>query len=62
MFGLKYIVLGKIARNFILYHCVKEIRNFEQQRNFLSNIHQNVLSNKLYKDATEYKLSSISAH
>ena len=27
-FDLKYIVLGTIANNFVLYHCVKEIVNF----------------------------------
>ena len=62
MIGLKQIVLGRIARNFILYHCVKEIKNFEQHRNFLSDMHQNLISTKLYQGATEYKVSSIYAH
>ena len=52
--------MGTIARNFVLYHCVKEIKNFEQHRNFLSDMHQNLIRTKLYQDATEYKVSSVS--
>ena len=50
-------LLGAIARNFVLYHCIKEIKNFEQHRNFLTNIHQNLISTKFYQDAAEYKFS-----
>ena len=50
-----------IVRNFFLYHCFKEIKNNEQHRNFLSDIHQNLISSNLYQGATEYKVSSISA-
>ena len=38
MIGLKLFVLGTIARNFVLYHCVKEIKIFEQHRNFIGTI------------------------
>ena len=41
------------ARNFILYRCV--IENFEQHRNFLSDMHQNLIRTKLYQDPTKYK-------
>ena len=43
-------------------HCVNEIKNVERQRNFLNNMHQTVISTKLCRGATEYKVSSISAH
>ena len=46
----------------VLPHCVKEIKNFEQYKNFLSDMHQNLISFKLYQGATEYKVSSISGH
>ena len=58
----KIIRIGIIARNFVLYHSVKEIKNLEQQRNCLSDMHQNLISSNLYQGATEYKVSSISAH
>ena len=35
MTGLKQSVLGTIASNFVLYQCVKEIENSEQQRKVL---------------------------
>ena len=43
---LKVICFGTflfidIPRNFILYLCVKEIKNLKQQWNFLSDMHQN---------------------
>ena len=47
MLGIKQCVLGKIERNFALYHFVKEIKNFEQW-NFLSDMHQNQISMSLY--------------
>ena len=52
-------MLCTIAHNFVLHHYVKEIKNFEQQ-NFLSDMHQNLNSTKLYQD--EYKVSSIAAY
>ena len=60
--GLKLFKLGTIAHNFILYHCVKETINFEQHRNILNYMHQNLIITKLYQGATEYKVSSTSAH
>ena len=62
MISLKLFVLGAIARNFVLNHCVKEIINFEQHRKFLSGKHQNLINIKLYKGASEYKVSPISAY
>ena len=41
-------LLGTITRNFVLYHCVKGIDNFEQHQNFLSDMHQNLISTRLY--------------
>ena len=43
-------------------HYVKGIKNFEQHRNTLSDIHQNLISTKLHQGATEYKFLSIYAH
>ena len=37
MVGLKYSILGTIARNIVPYHCSKEIENFES---LLSDMHQ----------------------
>ena len=51
-----------IRYNFVLYHCVKEIENFEQHENFLSDMHQYLISPKLYQGATEYKVLCISVH
>ena len=62
MIGLKLSVLGTIARYFVLHHCVKEIKDIEQDRNFLSDMHQNLISTTLYQGTTEYKVSSISQH
>ena len=62
LIGLKLFALDTIASNFVLYHCVKQIKNIEQHRNFLSDRHQNLISTNLYQDATEYKVSSISEH
>ena len=45
-----------------IYHCVKEIKNFEQYRNFLSDMHQNRISNKLHQDTTQHKVSSVTAY
>ena len=47
-----------MARNFVLYHSVKEIKIFEQQRNFLSEMYQNLIRTSLYQDATKYKVLS----
>ena len=62
MIGLQYSVLGIIARNFVQYRCVKEIENSEQQRNLLSDMHQNLINISLWKDATKYKNSFDSIH
>ena len=62
MIGLKQSRLYTIGQNFVPYHCVKEIKNIEQHWNFLNDMHQNLISSKLYQGATEYKVSSISAH
>ena len=61
MIDLKLLVPSTIARNFVLYHCVKEIKYFEQHRNFLSDVRQNLISAKLHKGESEYKVSSFSA-
>ena len=58
MIGLKQFLLNTIARNFIVYHCVKEMKNFVQHRNFLNDMNQNPISSKLYQGATEYKISA----
>ena len=50
MIGLKHFVLSTIPRNFVLHHCVKENKNFEQQRNILSVMHQNLINTSLYED------------
>ena len=50
---LKLFVLDTIALNFVGYHCVKEIKNFELQQNFLSNMHQTLISTKLYEGGTK---------
>ena len=44
MNGLKLSALDTIAHNFDLYRYVKQIKNFEQQQHFLSNMHQNLIS------------------
>ena len=46
----------------VLYHCVKEIKNSEQHRNFKSDMHQYLIRNKLHPGTTEYKVSPISEH
>ena len=40
---------------FVLYHCDKEIKNFEKHPNFLSDMHQNLINTKLYQGTTECK-------
>ena len=42
MIGLKKFVLGAITHNFVIYRYVKEIENFEQQRNFLIDMQLNL--------------------
>ena len=55
--------MGTTPRNFLLYIVhITEIKNFEQHRNFLSDIHRNRTGTKLYQGATEYKVSLIYAH
>ena len=44
----------------VLYYCVKQMKKLEKHKNFWSDIHKNLTSTKLYQDATEYKISSIS--
>ena len=56
MIGLKLFLLDTTAHNFVLYYCVKKIKTIEQHWNFLSDIHQNLISTNLYQDATEYKV------
>ena len=36
-------IMDTIARNFFLYHYVKEIENFESQQNLLRDMHQNLI-------------------
>ena len=59
---LNIICIRYNCTHFVLYHCVKEIKNFKQHRSFSSDMHQNLISTKLYQGGTEYKVSSISAH
>ena len=40
--------LGTIASEFVQYHCVNEVKNFEQKWNFLSDMHKNLISTRLY--------------
>ena len=53
---LKKFLLRTIAHNFVLYHYVKKIKNFEKHWNFSSDIHQNLISTKLHQGATEYEI------
>ena len=57
-----WLKIIRISNNFVLYPCIDEIKNFEQQQIFLSDIHQNLNSTKLHKNATVDNVSSISAH
>ena len=38
---LKIIRKDTIALNFVLYHCIKEIKNIEERQNFMNDMHQN---------------------
>ena len=58
-YWLKKCLQDTIARNFAGYHCVKEIKNFEHL-NLSGDMHQNLMSDKLYLGATESKSSRIS--
>ena len=60
--AVKIIRIRYNCTQFCSYHCVKKFKNFEQHRNFLSDIHQNVIGTKLCIVVTEYKVSTISMH
>ena len=59
MIDLKQSVLGTFEQYFVLYRAGKEIENFGQQRNLLSNIHQHLISISLCKMKLNIKFYSI---
>ena len=45
--GLNLFLFNRIPCIFVLYRCVKEITHFELHRDFLSDVHQNLINTKL---------------
>ena len=60
MIGLMIGTVGTIAHNFVQYHIVKEIKNFEHHQNFLSDMHHNLIITSFIKMQLNIKFHAIS--